>query len=425
MVPNHFFPRTLSRAALIAAQFASLSLALVSFTVRTAAQMPMVPDAPTVPTAPTLPPAAIIKEPLQPAASQEIIDERPSSQHLWIAGHWRWQEGNYVWIASHWELPPRANLTWVEPRWEKQANGYALAGGYWQETAPVATAMVDVPASPAPIASPSSPPTVVVVEQAPPPPQREYIIERPSPRHVWIDGYWGWRVGHHVWIGGHWELPPRERVEWVGPRWERHSNGYVLVEGFWRELGVSVGVSIGNAPSRDREVLVLREGPPPPRREFVNERERPSPRHVWVSGYWRHDGRAYAWVSGRWDLPPRERAAWIDPHWEHRSNGYVFVEGFWRDAGGPSIGVSIGGPGPSVGFEIREGPPPPRREFVNERERPSPRHVWVTGYWRHDGRAYVWVSGRWDLPPRERATWVEPRWEHRGNGYVFIEGSWR
>ena len=77
------------------------------------AAFPAIPDAPTVPMAPTLPDAAIIREPLQPAASQEIIEERPTSQHVWVSGHWRWQEGRYAWIGGRWDLPPRANVVGV------------------------------------------------------------------------------------------------------------------------------------------------------------------------------------------------------------------------------------------------------------------------------------------------------------------------
>ena len=154
--------------------FAAFGLAIAGLGARGLAQTPGVPDAPTVPVAPTLPHNAVIKEPLQPAASQEIIEERPSPQHVWIAGHWRWQDGRYAWIAGRWDLPPRANTVWIEPRWEQRGNGFVLAGGYWQETAPAAANGVAVPTSsapvivastaPAPVASPSSPPTVVVVE---------------------------------------------------------------------------------------------------------------------------------------------------------------------------------------------------------------------------------------------------------------------
>ena len=72
---------------------------------------------------------------------------------------------------------------------------------------------------------------------------------------------------------------------------------------------------------------------------------------------------------------------------------------------------------------VEQAPPPPRREIIVAQ--PSPRHIGIAGYWRHDGRAFVWVPGRWELPPRGGAVWVEPRWERRGNGFVMIEGTWR
>jgi hypothetical protein len=72
---------------------------------------------------------------------------------------------------------------------------------------------------------------------------------------------------------------------------------------------------------------------------------------------------------------------------------------------------------------VRIGPP---RAVVEHRPvRPSHEHVWVGGYHRWDGNAYVWTPGRWEAPPRPHAVWVAPRWEHRHDGYVFIEGRWR
>src|SRR5580698_2307487 len=62
---------------------------------------------------------------------------------------------------------------------------------------------------------------------------------------------------------------------------------------------------------------------------------------------------------------------------------------------------------------------PPRVIVEHRAVRPSPHHVWIGGYHRWDGRAYVWESGRWEVPPRERAVWVAPRWQHRHDGYVF------
>jgi hypothetical protein len=81
-------------------------------------------------------------------------------------------------------------------------------------------------------------------------------------------------------------------------------------------------------------------------------------------------------------------------------------------------------PGPAATtVVIREAPPPLRVEVFTDR--PSPRHIWIKGHWRHDGRSYAWVPGHWVLPLRRGAVWVEPRWELRGGGYVFVEGFWR
>jgi hypothetical protein len=56
---------------------------------------------------------------------------------------------------------------------------------------------------------------------------------------------------------------------------------------------------------------------------------------------------------------------------------------------------------------------------------PSPQHVWIAGYHRWDGKAYVWTPGRWEVPPRPHAVWVAPRWVHKGDGYVFVDGRWK
>ncbi len=88
------------------------------------------------------------------------------------------------------------------------------------------------------------------------------------------------------------------------------------------------------------------------------------------------------------------------------------------------LGLGLGiGASQAAEVVVQVGPP---RAIVEHRSpRPGPRHVWIAGYHRWDGRAYVWEHGRWDLPPHEHAVWVAPRWQHRHDGYVFIEGRWR
>jgi hypothetical protein len=56
----------------------------------------------------------------------------------------------------------------------------------------------------------------------------------------------------------------------------------------------------------------------------------PSSTHVWVSGYHRWNGSAYAWTPGRWEAPPRPHARWVAHRYVHRNGGYVLVEGHWR-----------------------------------------------------------------------------------------------
>ena len=72
----------------------------------------------------------------------------------------------------------------------------------------------------------------------------------------------------------------------------------------------------------------VRVGPPSP---IVEARiVAPGPGRVWVAGYHRWDGRAYAWVPGTWVNPPRARAAWVPGRWVHARRGWYFVEGRWR-----------------------------------------------------------------------------------------------
>ena len=72
---------------------------------------------------------------------------------------------------------------------------------------------------------------------------------------------------------------------------------------------------------------------------------------------------------------------------------------------------------------IRVAPPAP---IVETRTvAPSPRHVWVDGYHRWDGRAYVWVPGTWRVHPRGRGVWVPGHYAQARRGYYWVPGHWR
>ena len=88
------------------------------------------------------------------------------------------------------------------------------------------------------------------------------------------------------------------------------------------------------------------------------------------------------------------------------------------------FGIALGiGSAHAEDVVIRTAPP---RPIVEHRGvAPSANHVWIGGYHRWDGNAYVWTPGRWDLPPRPHAVWVAPRYVHRNGGCVFVEGRWK
>jgi WXXGXW repeat (2 copies) len=63
----------------------------------------------------------------------------------------------------------------------------------------------------------------------PPPPRVVYVVPRPAPEYVWIDGYWYIVKNRYRWHEGYWTLPPYARARWVGPRYE----GEMYFVGYW------------------------------------------------------------------------------------------------------------------------------------------------------------------------------------------------
>ena len=90
---------------------------------------------------------------------------------------------------------------------------------------------------------------------------------------------------------------------------------------------------------------------------------------------------------------------------------------------GSALGIVLGMGTIMAQVVVRVAPPAP----VVERpiQRPGPRYVWIKGYHEWNGRAYAWVPGRWELPPRARARWVPRRWVRRNGGWVLVGGRWR
>jgi hypothetical protein len=68
-----------------------------------------------------------------PAIQHEVVQARPTSDHVWVPGFWSWRNNRYEWVSGHWEIPPRTNAVWVAPRWERLSDGsYRFYEGYWE-----------------------------------------------------------------------------------------------------------------------------------------------------------------------------------------------------------------------------------------------------------------------------------------------------
>lgn len=68
----------------------------------------------------------------------------------------------------------------------------------------------------------------------------------------------------------------------------------------------------------------------PPHAVHENRGRAPGKDYVWINGYHRWDGNAYAWNAGRWEQPPRRHAHWVAHRWVHHHDGWVLEEGRWR-----------------------------------------------------------------------------------------------
>jgi WXXGXW repeat (2 copies) len=72
---------------------------------------------------------------------------------------------------------------------------------------------------------------------------------------------------------------------------------------------------------------------------------------------------------------------------------------------------------------VKVAPPPPPAEV--RIVAPGPGYIWIGGFHRWNGTAYVWMPGRWALPPRPHAVWVAGHWKHVSHGWYWVEGRWK
>jgi hypothetical protein len=183
------------------------------------------------------------------------VSDRPSPDHIWVAGYHALYGGRAIWVRGHWERRPFSDACWIAPEWRPKGHGRVFVPGRWERVPAPGNRRDDDRHGHGP-QLPGGRDSVgihinegglhidasvnlgkVRITQAPPAPRPEDRNLRnhpPSKQHIWIAGYWVWRGGRHEWVNGHWERPPTGRRSWVEPRWEHRGGEYLFIEGSWR-----------------------------------------------------------------------------------------------------------------------------------------------------------------------------------------------
>jgi hypothetical protein len=81
----------------------------------------------------------------------------------------------------------------------------------------------------------------------------------------------------------------------------------------------------------------------------------------------------------------------------------------------PSLAQMAAPPPPPV--EAAPGPPPPGVAGAY--------WAWRPGFWRWNGRRYIWIPGHYVHAPRAQAVWVPGEWVFVRGRYVWHGGHWR
>jgi hypothetical protein len=67
-----------------------------------------------------------------PPLRVEVITVRPSPNHVWVAGYWKWAGVNYVWVESRW-VKVKPNKAWVPGNWKQVGSYWAWTPGRWEK----------------------------------------------------------------------------------------------------------------------------------------------------------------------------------------------------------------------------------------------------------------------------------------------------
>jgi hypothetical protein len=74
-------------------------------------------------------PAEVVVQSAPPPEQPEVIPVAPSTEHIWIRGHWHWN-GGWVWQPGHYEIR-RVGLRWIPAHYDQRGPAFYYIPGHW------------------------------------------------------------------------------------------------------------------------------------------------------------------------------------------------------------------------------------------------------------------------------------------------------
>ena len=66
-----------------------------------------------------------------PPLRHEVRMERPSRNHVWIAGCWDRRDDRWAWVPGRWEEPSQRGSSWVRAQYRREDGAYRYEPGHW------------------------------------------------------------------------------------------------------------------------------------------------------------------------------------------------------------------------------------------------------------------------------------------------------
>ena len=68
---------------------------------------------------------------IAPPPPREEAIPRARRGHVWVPGHWKWENRRHVWVRGHWERE-RRGYRYNEPKWVERDGRWYMERGGWR-----------------------------------------------------------------------------------------------------------------------------------------------------------------------------------------------------------------------------------------------------------------------------------------------------